>query len=136
MTLTPKSKRELQRERTGEESAQDRIWKAIEPLLIQLHERMLTGITYRKSGKNGRQLQDDPNKIDMSKLPGQFLVSLVLRAIGEIDDHGSFQKLAKELQKPLSQKAAGDSVDVANKALAAARKEWGKAGVSKTGENA
>ena len=133
MTLTRKSKRELQKERRGEETAQDRLRAITEPLLTQLHERMLQGITYRdsKSGTNKRMLPADISKIDMSHLPEQFLTSLVIRAIGEIDDHGTFQRLVKDLQQPLMRKASGDSSDLANKALEAGRKHWAKAQAAK-----
>ena len=123
MTLTPKSKRELKKERRGGESPQDLLHKEIEPLLTQLHERMLDGITYKhwEDGKQQRRMYMDPAKIDMSGLPEKFLVSLVLRAIGELEDHAAFQKLAKEVEKPLIRKASGDSVATTEKALEKAR---------------
>ena len=108
MELTPKSKREMYDEKRGGNTPQLKLWGHIEPLLEDLHMRMLKEVTTQWTPQGGEQqfrIPTDLEKSEFSDMRQLMVLSMVLRAISQIEDHGSFQSLYKSCEKVLAKTA-------------------------------
>jgi len=108
MELTPKSKREMYDEKREGNTPQLKIWGHIEPLLEDLHMRMLREITTQYTPSGGEEtfvIPKDLGKSEFSDMRQLMVISMVLRAVSQIEDHGSFQSLYKSVEKVLAKTA-------------------------------